>query len=774
MSTVRIFVVEDEGIEAMDIKRTLESFGYNVPCVMSSGEEVIKKAIEHKPDLILMDIALKGEITGIEVASDIKELDIPVIYLTSLSDESTVKKALLTEPYAYLLKPFDVIELRFTVELALFKHETNKKLRESEKSYRTLSENLPGIVYRVFLRRNWEMHFFNDMVMEMTGYLPEELKHGEVCSIDPLIIPKDREYVVKTVENSIESRESFEVEYRIKHKNGSVRYFQERGQPVYGDDGKPLYIDGVILDITKTHYYKLELEKSYKSLKTTFNAIGECMCFVDADGTLKQCNLAMESFLGKSSQEFLGKKCWEVVHGVSEPVEDCPVVRMWKSRKRESLEIPIDDKWYSLIADPIFDESGELTGAVHIIADITQRKRTLRDLQASILEKEITSQVAMKLVGVTSTREIYMVTGNAIKELLPDSYVIVSGISPDEKNVRIMEILGPNHFLNKLTTILGIDPYKMEFTVEDISIEDLKKHRSEVLTEYKGGLYDLTLKKIPKPICRMIEKIFHVVEVYSIRFSFEGRHFGGVSIALLKNQPIEHKEVIETIVHQASIAIRRSRAEEAIKESLKEKEVLLREIHHRVKNNMQIVSSLLNLQTQYVEGEETQNVLKESQNRVKSMAMLHEKLYQSTDLIHIKFDDYIKRLVSDLFYSYDVHEQIKPVIDVVDVKLNIETALPCGLIISELVSNSLKHAFPSGGKGEVQVLLQADDHGYILTVSDNGVGLPENLDYKNAKSLGLQLVYNLVKQLDGEIEMDRSHGAKFIIKFNELEYKERI
>jgi len=216
-------------------------------------------------------------------------------------------------------------------------------------------------------------------------------------------------------------------------------------------------------------------------------------------------------------------------------------------------------------------------------------------------------------------------------------------------------------------------------------------------------------------------------------------------------------------------------AEKDLQASLKEKDVLLKEIHHRVKNNMQIVSSLLNLQTHYVDGDETQNVLRESQGRVKTMAMIHEKLYRSNDFTHIKFDEYIEKLVSDIFYSCDVKEaKIEPVLNVEEVTLNIETAIPCGLIINELISNSLKYAFPNDASGEISLSLTRSGENYELTISDDGVGFPESLDFRNTDSLGLQLVTNLVDQIDGQIELDIDHGTKFSIVFKELEYKERI
>jgi PAS domain S-box-containing protein len=220
----------------------------------------------------------------------------------------------------------------------------------------------------------------------------------------------------------------------------------------------------------------------------------------------------------------------------------------------------------------------------------------------------------------------------------------------------------------------------------------------------------------------------------------------------------------------------RKEMEDKIRSSLEEKEVLLKEIHHRVKNNMQIISSLLNLQANYVEGNDLAlDVLMESQNRVKSMAMIHEKLYQSNELTHIGFEDYIQRLVSDLFYSYNIHKgQIKPIIEVEDIQLNIETAVPCGLIISELVSNSLKHAFPEGKKGKIKVSLKESGDKYELIICDDGVGVLEELDFKNTKTLGLQLVNNLVNQIGGVITLDRDNETFFKIIFKELEYKERI
>ncbi len=231
----------------------------------------------------------------------------------------------------------------------------------------------------------------------------------------------------------------------------------------------------------------------------------------------------------------------------------------------------------------------------------------------------------------------------------------------------------------------------------------------------------------------------------------------------------------------------RKHAEKQIKNSLEEKEVLLKEIHHRVKNNMQVISSLLSLQSRSIKNEEEIEILRESQNRVKSMAMIHESLYRTHNLARINFKEYIKGLISGLFRSYGVNQStIKLELNLKDVLLDIDIAIPCGLILNELISNSLKHAFPAnyvrrqangtfaspeGMKGKIKVSLLLKNESILkMIVFDNGIGFPDNIDFRNTDSLGLKLVNTLINQLDGTIELEKSNGTKFIIEFKKNKY----
>ncbi len=217
----------------------------------------------------------------------------------------------------------------------------------------------------------------------------------------------------------------------------------------------------------------------------------------------------------------------------------------------------------------------------------------------------------------------------------------------------------------------------------------------------------------------------------------------------------------------------RRQAEEQIRTSLAEKVVMLKEIHHRVKNNLQVISSLLKLQSGYVKDQGSLEVLKESQNRVRAMALIHEKLYQSEDLARSNFTEYIRSLVNDLFRSYTVHTRsIQLHLDIANIQLNLDTAIPCGLMINELVSNSLKYAFANGQAENLGIQLTSTlQQQYVLTVWDDGPGLPPEVDFRHTSSLGLQLVCSLVRQLQGSIELDCTQGTRFHIIFAEQKQK---
>jgi len=218
----------------------------------------------------------------------------------------------------------------------------------------------------------------------------------------------------------------------------------------------------------------------------------------------------------------------------------------------------------------------------------------------------------------------------------------------------------------------------------------------------------------------------------------------------------------------ASDITMRKNDEERLRDSLTEKTVLLKEVHHRVKNNLQIISALLDLQSDTIASEQYRSYFQNSQERIRSMALVHEQLYRSGDLASINFSDYVESLVNYLFDSYvKDRSRISMRLDIDSMLLDIDMSIHCGLILNELISNALKHAFPDGLDGVITICLKAGTNGWItLSVSDTGVGYPPGMDIMNASTLGLQIVSMLVTQLHGQLETRNGKGASCVVRFN--------
>jgi PAS domain S-box-containing protein len=233
--------------------------------------------------------------------------------------------------------------------------------------------------------------------------------------------------------------------------------------------------------------------------------------------------------------------------------------------------------------------------------------------------------------------------------------------------------------------------------------------------------------------------------------------------------PIETEE--GTLVSSAIRDIsERKLVEDKLRSSLEEKEVLLKEIHHRVKNNLQIVSSMLNLQIGQITDAAARDLFQESQSRVRSIALFHEKLYQSKDLARLDIAEYLKGLSTGLFATYGVNpDQVALSVRVEDIPIGVDAAISCGLMVNELLSNSLKHAFPEGRNGEIKIELHGEGPHVTLEVADNGIGVPTNIDFQSPNTLGLRLVSILAEQVRGTIELDRREGTRIVVRFENAE-----
>ena len=256
----------------------------------------------------------------------------------------------------------------------------------------------------------------------------------------------------------------------------------------------------------------------------------------------------------------------------------------------------------------------------------------------------------------------------------------------------------------------------------------------------------------------------------------------GLRMIYIKNIP-RLNEMKKTIIRTFSLNIvtvnrnielleEQRETERKIRQSLEEKLILVKEIHHRVKNNLQIISSLLHMQTAGVKDKKLLSVLKESEDRVQSMSLVHEKLYQSDMMATIDFNEYISSLAERLISSYSVHNNITLQIKLDTLMLSINTAIPCGLIINEILTNAIKYAFPGNRKGIIEIKLKVEDEKINLQISDNGIGLPDDLNLKKVKSLGMKLIQVLTDQIDGELTIEGDIGTLYSLTFSETEERE--
>lgn len=308
----------------------------------------------------------------------------------------------------------------------------------------------------------------------------------------------------------------------------------------------------------------------------------------------------------------------------------------------------------------------------------------------------------------------------------------------------------------------------------------------EGLDRYAENIPDLLISDISMPIINGLEMIKKmkvvnpglyviVMSAYSFKEYFLEAISLGVNGYLIK--PVEREKLYSMVdeiagyilMHKALEEKERKRqiAETNLLKSLEEKEILLKEVHHRVKNNMQIISSILKMQERLIDDPKLKTVLGESQNRIRSMALIHENLYRNENLANIQFRNYVQSLVNTISRSYfDLQGRVNFVFDVENVFLPLDVGIPCGLIINELISNSFKHAFPNKANGEITISLQKHNGCFVMTVKDNGVGICPSFNPEESKSLGMKIVFKLIQQIDGELTYDFSSGTSYQIRFN--------
>jgi len=593
--------------------------------------------------------------------------------------------------------------------------ESEKALRKSEERFRTLVERLTDGVYR----STPEGKFIevNPAMIKMLGYAGKD----ELMAID---IKKDLYFDVQereVVVDALQKAGGDEIDvFRLRRKDGHEVWVEDHGQLIYDDAGRVVYHEGILRDISLRKRAEEALRESEARYRSVISALAEGVILFDADGNIIASNASAERILGLSAEEMRGRTSsdprWRAMREDNTPFpgESHPaMVSLRTGQPYDNVIMGVykptgELTWISINSQPLIRPHEQKPYAVVAsFYDITERKWAEEALRESEERYRLLAENSLDLI------ELLDLDGNVLYASPSHYYVI--GYTPNE--LAHQNLFRVVHHDDVPRALAAINSLLAASTRKTIELRLLKKNGDWIEME------------------ALLSGIF------------------GPGNA------------VHRILLSARDITAWKQAEERIKASLQEKEVLLKEIHHRVKNNLQIISSLLNLQSGYIQDKDASEMFKESRDRIRAMSLIHEKLYQSKDLARIDFAEYMRHLTRHLFRSYGVNSRAVGLkINVDKVLLDIDTAIPCGLIVNELVSNSLKYAFPPGVEGEICISLHPENDGrLVLMVSDNGAGLPPDFDLHKTDSLGLQLVNTLTDQLEGTIALDRSGGTAFKI-----------
>lgn len=423
----------------------------------------------------------------------------------------------------------------------------------------------------------------------------------------------------------------------------------------------------------------------------------------DLENRLIEVNTA-SSMIG-IDEEYIGKSI-EVVF------DNLPELKEFYFDLEPESEIFINkpfNLWIFAQKTPIYNDKKKFQGNLLIIQNINRRKNAEKELSHS--------------------EECY----KTLTDVSPDSIAVIIDDKIVFANKASCKLLGAT----STDEILGKEIFRF---VHQDSMEIAKKRFYEVFV--KRNPQDFTEEKIIT-----LDGVVKDIEVGDVPIIYD-------------NQP-----AVQLVVRDIT---ERKKLENQLKNSLEEKDMMMKEIHHRVKNNLMVIQSLLHLQSSYIKDKDALNIFKDSQNRAKSMALIHQRLYQSDNLKRIDFGDYIRNLATDLFHTLNTKFQLINLdIDAENLMLDVNTAIPLGLILNELLTNSLKYAFPDNRKGTILVKFYNDGSKFHLIVMDDGVGIPKTLDYAQSDSLGLRLINSLSKQIDAEVEVNRTNGTSFELIFED-------
>jgi PAS domain S-box-containing protein len=605
------------------------------------------------------------------------------------------------------------------------KEMAERALIEKTGRLQSILENSTHLIWTVNKERQ-VLSFNNNFALTVLDKYDIKIKEG--CKIDELIEDKKRQKEYADFwypkYNKVFNGNKLEFEREDYDKHRGVVYKKIYINPIYNEKGKVIEASCIAHDITEATMYEQQLKSQSAKINAIFESGSHIIWTINKNLELTSFNKNYEDAILRL---YGGKPKAGV--SVSSPGtgfrQNDKQGAMWDSQYKialggRSTEFVVEQQLRDgssvirqIYLQPIFNHEGKVDEVSGIAHDITDKK---------ISEQKLYNQAA-KLNAIFDSSHHYIWTIDVEQKLTSfnkNYFDLIANLYNTQPYIGLV--------LNR-----GILSNNREYN-------DLLKHHYQ--KAFTGEPTHFEVETLDK-------------------------NFNRIYLDIFLNPIIENGKVIEVsgIAHDVT---ERNITQQKMEHSLKEKEVLLKEVHHRVKNNMQVISSILNLQSSYVSDEYTLSLLKESQNRIKTMAYIHESLYQNKSFTSVNFSDYISTLTNNIIQSYAVNqEKIRLILNLEKISLSLDNSIPTGLIINELITNAIKHAFVSLPKGQIIINLKSENNTVYLEVKDNGIGFDPSIDFRNTNSLGLQLVNTLADQIGAELifKSEREKGTEIQIAF---------
>lgn len=822
-----ILLVEDEVILAFANKQTLENYGYNV-IVVNSGEKAIEVFKETDTiDLILMDIDLGEGLDGTKSAEALLEQrEIPVVFLSSHTEPEVVEKTEKITSYGYVVKNSGPTVLDASIKMAFKLFNAKQQIKESEARLREVLENSSDFSYKRNLETN-TYDYLSPVFVRISGYTQEEMNSMPLDTIISLFHPDDVTETMRVITNALNNPSGeFQVNYRFKNKEGKYRWFHDKFTVLHDPKGKPLALIGSVSDITERKKSEAAIELLALRNQTLLNATSDGIHVMDDKGKIIEVNPAFCKMLGYTRDELLQLRVtdWDVHFSerqIFEKIEELiesPAVFETKHKRK-------DGSFYDAEINCIcikLEGSNFLYASAH---DITERKRTEDLLQQTrqnyetffntiddflfVLDEQgniiHTNSTVTKRLGYSKEellgKSVLMVhpferrdeAGRIVNEMLkgtaefcPVPVITKSGVQiPVETRVS-------SGYWNGKPAIFGVtkDISKIQFSEEKFSklfyinpsacgLSDLEDRTYIEVNQAFYTLLGFEKEEVigktaielgilsPESIQEILSHADKNGCVNNVEADLRTKS-GEIKHVLLsaENIYVQNRKYRFTVAHDIT---ERKKAEEEVRHLLQEKEIILKEVHHRIKNNMSTIFSLLNLQAESINDKSGKDALVDAGSRVQSMMVLYDKLYHTTDFQRISIKNFIPSLVDEIIINFPNAGFVTIEKNIDDVVLDVKRLQTIGIIINELLTNIMKYAFNGKTNGNINISIcqtnKMDAHTILLVVEDNGNSIPETVDFQNSTGFGLTLVALLTKQLKGNIQIERINGTRITLEF---------